>query len=112
MVAVLCSVAAGQSAAPPLPAGPQSAAQPAATKTPAQVLLGQRVLQVQHAATVCNTVVIVGDSSSYVRAISGWTPGRRFPVLIDDGTPAARDDIARVVRAFKPAHVVRFALKQ
>src|SRR5262245_59910925 len=77
--------------------------------TPPQVVLGQRVLQVQHVASVCNTVVIVSDAPSYVGAIAKWTPVRKFPVLIDDGTPAARENIARFVRAFKPAHVVRWS---
>lgn len=106
----LSTVAAAQSAGP-APAPGQTQPQPAPKALP-QVLLGQRVLAVQHAAAVCGTVVIVGDGGSYVEAISHWTPRRRFPVLIDDGTPAAREDIARFVRAFKPAHVVRFAAKQ
>jgi hypothetical protein len=76
-----------------------------------QVLLGKRVQMVQQAAAVCGTVVIVSDASSYVEAIAHWTPRRRFPVLIDDGTPAAREDIGRFVRAFKPAHVVRWSAK-
>ncbi len=75
------------------------------------MILGQRVLGLAQLGVVCNTVVIVNDATSYVQAISRWTPKRRFPVLIDDGTSEARENIARFVRSFKPAHVVRWSAK-
>jgi hypothetical protein len=68
-------------------------------------------LYIQQLAAVCNTVVIVKDATSYIQAISHWNPKRRYPVLIDDGTPAAHEDMARFVRGFKPAHVVRWSAK-
>ena len=54
------------------------------------------------------TVVIVPGGDSYIEAIAQWTPQARFPVLIDDGSARAREDIARFVRAFKPPQVVRW----
>jgi hypothetical protein len=54
---------------------------------------------------VHDVVLIVPDARSYVEAIALWRPDELTPVLIDDGTDAAREDIARFVRAFKPARV-------
>jgi hypothetical protein len=67
------------------------------------------VRQVQAKLPVAPVVVIVRDTTSYVQAISLWRINSRFPVLIDDGTPTARENIARFVRAFKPAKILRFA---
>src|SRR5204862_39496 len=71
---------------------------------------------------VIPVVAIVPDAASYVQAISTWSVSGpftaagtgsvgkgRFPVLIDDGSWRAREDIARFVRAFSPAKVVRWA---
>ncbi len=52
-------------------------------------------------------VVIVEHSSSYLDAISGWEGPIKYPILFDDGTDLARENIARFVRAFKPEDVVR-----
>lgn len=57
---------------------------------------------------VVDTVVIVPDGPSYLAALSGWSASVRYPVLIDDGSYAAGQDVARFVRAFTPASVVRF----
>ena len=76
---------------------------------PPQLILGQRVLAVQQSVEINDTVVIVTDTSSYIQAISRWQTHRRFPVLIDDGSPLAHEDIARFVRGFHPAHVVRWS---
>lgn len=70
---------------------------------------GVRVELLREHTTLHSTVVITSDARSYLEAIGRWTPDHRFPVLIDDGTRVAREDIARFVRAFKPAHVVRWA---
>ncbi|MCG3121857.1 MAG: hypothetical protein GIKADHBN_00228 [Phycisphaerales bacterium] len=73
------------------------------------LLLGQRTASIRSQIPVLSTVVIVpDDANSYIRAIAGWTPGLRYPVLIDDGSIRATEDIARFVRAFKPATVVRW----
>jgi len=53
------------------------------------------------------TVVLVGDARSYLDAIAGWEGTRRYPVLWDDGSRRATEDIARFVRAFEPTSVVR-----
>ncbi len=70
--------------------------------------LGQRVEEVRKATRVVPAVVVVRDAGSYLAAIGSWTPTRRFPVLIDDGSERGRQDIARFVRAFAPRAVVRF----
>ncbi len=57
---------------------------------------------------VVDTVVIVPDGPSYLSALSGWSASVRYPVLIDDGSYTAGQDVARFVRAFAPASVVRF----
>lgn len=56
-----------------------------------------------------STVVIVRDGASFCEAIKKWTPTSRFPVLIDDNSIQAQENIARFVRAFAPDSVVRFA---
>lgn len=110
----LCLSAAGLLGAAPSAAGgawagqtPPAASAPASL--PAPLVLGERLLRIQGAATVSDTVVIVGDAPSYLAAIGAWTPARRFPVLIDDGSDAAREDIARFVRGFAPRRVVRWS---
>jgi hypothetical protein len=82
-----------------------------AAPLPAPLMLGERLLRIQGAATVSDTVVIVGDAPSYLAAISAWSPTRRFPVLIDDGSERAREDIARFVRGFAARRVVRWSVK-
>ena len=52
-------------------------------------------------------VVIVEHSASYLDAISGWEGPVKYPILFDDGTDLARENIARFVRAFEPEDVVR-----
>lgn len=75
---------------------------------PAQQL-GARVRAVNQAVGVSPYVVVVRDERSFVEAVARWTPARRYPVLLDDGSPAAREAIARFVRAFEPAGVVQWA---
>lgn len=53
-------------------------------------------------------VVIVSDSGSYLSAIESWEGPIRFPVLYDDGTDRAREDIARFVRGFAPEKVLEY----
>ncbi|GJQ30041.1 MAG: hypothetical protein HBSAPP03_19250 [Phycisphaerae bacterium] len=86
-------------------------AQPPAAPSdpPPQVRLGQRVERVRQAAQVCPTLVIVPDAASYIEAIARWTPSLRYPVLIDDGTPATRNLIALFARGFEPMRVVRWS---
>ena len=76
---------------------------------PAQKL-GARVRAVDQAIGVSPYVVVVQDERSFVEAIARWTPARRYPVLLDDGTRAAREAIARFVRAFEPQGVVAWSV--
>ena len=93
-------------ARPAAPAQPPAPAQPAAPAAPPQGLLGLRVDRTRLDAAVIPEVLIVHDASSYLNAIANWNPQRRFPVLIDDGTDLAREDIARFIRAFEPNGVL------
>ena len=91
-------------AQPSAASAPQAAGQP----LPPQLLLGQRLAAIRARTTVLGTIVIVSDAPSYLAAIGAWSDRLRFPILIDDGTPEAREDIARFARAFRPARVLRF----
>lgn len=79
---------------------------------PPAVHLGLRAEAIQRAWPTLSTVVIVPDGKSYLRAIAAWDPKVRFPVLIDDGTAASREDIARFVRGYAPKKIVRWATKE
>jgi hypothetical protein len=76
---------------------------------PPQVQLGLRVAALQSAIPVASVVVIVPDADSFLERLGTWTPALRYPILIDDGTPLAREDIARFVRAFAPRRVLRWS---
>lgn len=76
---------------------------------PPPLRLGIRAESVLRKLPVHSTVVLVPDTNSYIEAIGRWNLQARFPVLIDDGSPAAAEDIARFVRAFSPEHVVRWS---
>jgi hypothetical protein len=76
---------------------------------PPQVQLGLRVEAVRLRAEVCGTLVIVPDAPSFLEAVAHWTPTRRYPVLIDDGTLHTRDLIALFARAFQPTRTVRWS---
>jgi hypothetical protein len=73
----------------------------------AALKLTARTSQTLARARVVPTLVIVEDTASYVDAISKWTRELRYPVLLDDGSPQAADNIGRFVRAFEPTAVVR-----
>ena len=75
---------------------------------PPAVLLGRRAEVVRRQVPVIPVLVLVPDARSYVAALSRWTVRGRFPVLIDDGSWQAQQDIARFARAFAPASVVRW----
>jgi hypothetical protein len=100
---------------PPAPATPQPPNQPPAQAAPpkfedfpAQVKLGIRAAAVRSAWPVIPVAVIVPDGDSYIDAVASWNVRGRYPVLIDDGSKQAREDIARFVRAFAPTKVVRW----
>jgi len=72
---------------------------------PAEVRLGARVETVRRNWPVAPLVVIADSPLAYLVGIAGWTPQRRYPVLLDDGSDASREDIARFVRAFEPERI-------
>lgn len=79
---------------------------------PPPLRLGARAEVVRTKLPVHGTVVIVPDARSFVEALSRWSLACRYPVLIDDGSAAATEDIARFVRGFvrgAPAVVVRWS---
>lgn len=95
---------------PAAPAEPPAAAPPSDPPT----LLSQRIAAVRQETTIAPTLVLVPDEASYFAAIAKWHDGKGrtlFPILIDDGTLAAREDIARFSRAFKPTSTLRFSAK-
>ncbi len=71
--------------------------------------LAARLEKAAAGARVIPVVVIVPDARSYLGAIERWTPTQRFPVLWDAGTVRSARDVARFVRAFAPARVVRWS---
>lgn len=79
------------------------------TRLPPPVLLGARAEVVRTQLKVRPTVVIVRTPDEFAMLIAAWSLHERFPILIDDGTDRAREDIARFVRAFEPATVVRWS---
>lgn len=100
------TLAALAHAQPQPPAGQPSSVQMRFDELPVQLQLGVRVAAVQQGVPVAPVVVVVPDDRSYAAALALWSPQRRFPVLIDDGTPTASEDIARFVRAFRPDRVL------
>lgn len=102
---------AGTALAQPAPQPAAKPALPTPDSLPPAVKLALRVEGVRLKLAVAPVVVIVPDPASYVEAIGRWTLDRRFPVLLDDGRPEAREHIARFVRAFKPEAVVRWSFK-
>ncbi len=71
--------------------------------------LAERAEDVRTKALVFPVIVVVPDVNAYLDAVSRWSPAGRFPVLIDDGTDSARENIARFARDFKPEKVVRWS---
>lgn len=90
------------------------AAQPAqdpkpTAQDPPAVLMGKRVLAVRVQIPRVSTLVIATDTDAYTKAIGSWSLQQRFPVLIDDGTPGARHNIARFIHGYKPKQILRLS---
>ncbi len=85
---------------------PSAPAPTAPGQMPPAILLAQRLAKAHTASRVLPHVVIVRDAQSFLDAVASWTPVLRFPVLIDDGTPDAAEEIARFVRGFGPQSIV------
>ena len=97
----------------PAPAKPAPAQPVSVQSLPPTLRLGARVNLVERQFAVIPTVVIVPDEASFLAAIAKWqttaTGAIRFPILIDNGTWAARTHIARFVHAFSPKSVLRWS---
>ncbi len=76
-------------------------------QAPPSFRLGVRVLTHRHARQASPVLVIADSPEAYVEAIARWTDQTIFPVLIDDGSWRAAEDIGRFARAFKPEKIVR-----
>lgn len=109
-VAPLSGAQQNPPAPPPVPtpvAAPPAAA-PQAEVVPAQ-RLGFRVATVRARIPHLSRVVVVPDGRSFIEAVGAWSLEARYPVLIDDGTWLSREAVARFVRAYAPAQVVRWS---
>jgi hypothetical protein len=126
LVLSLAGAAARQPESPAAQPAPPAEQAPRVLKLedlPAIVRVGVRAEIVRRRLGVVPVVVVVPDAASYVAAIGQWHTvrsapdgegkgasekaiGARYPVLIDDGTARARQDIGRFVRAFGPLRVV------
>ena len=101
--------AAAQDDRPPgSPTPPPAALAQPTSEMHAGVLLGRRAGSLLATRPVIRTVVIVPDPAGYAEAVGRWTPEAMFPVLIDDGSWEAQENIARFVRGFRPEGVVRW----
>jgi hypothetical protein len=89
-------------------ASPTQAAPAQAGQMPAAIVLAQRLAKAHTASRVLPHVVVVRDAQSYLDAIAAWTPVMRFPVLIDDGSAEAAEEIGRFVRGFGPQSVTHW----
>ncbi|MCC6969082.1 MAG: hypothetical protein IT434_02575, partial [Phycisphaerales bacterium] len=85
---------------------------PGSASLAAAKALGDRAIATLNRATVIPTVVIATDEASYLDAIARWTPTKRYPVLLDDGTPACAEAIGRFVRAFGPNAVYAYTMAE
>lgn len=111
LAACLLGATPGAFAQPPVVNRGQNSATPTpfdASKLPPPVLLGARIEAIRRRIPVVDQVVIVPSKEAYVDALSRWRVDARFPVLIDDGSIVARENIARFVRAFAPSKVLRW----
>jgi len=89
--------------------GPGAPAQPEQLRVedlPPLARLGVRVELLRQAWPAAPVVVLAPDAFTALDAMGHWTPQSRFPVLIDDGSARAREDIARFVRAYEPDEVL------
>jgi hypothetical protein len=97
-------------AQPAVPGEPSAAAPATSGAQPAGVQLGHRAAAVDLSVVALPMVEIAPDTGAYLAALGRWSLERgTWPVLMDDGTDRAREDIARFVRAFQPERVVRLA---
>ena len=82
--------------------------QPSQPELPPAVKLGLRVAGMERRLRVVPDLVLVDDEAQYIEAIARWRMPVCFPVLIDDGSFEAREQIGRFARGFRPRNVVRW----
>lgn len=68
---------------------------------------GLRASLIGRAARAVPVVMVVEDEGRFLEAVSGWEWPVRYPVLFDDGSVRAHEQIARFVRAYGAEKVVR-----
>ncbi|CAN5817221.1 hypothetical protein BH11PLA1_BH11PLA1_17440 [soil metagenome] len=78
----------------------------------AAVALGAHIRGTTYLRPVLPVVVIADSPRAYAAAVSAWRLEGMYPVLIDDGTFTARENIARFVRAYAPTSVLRYSAPQ
>ncbi|MFO0856322.1 MAG: hypothetical protein U0640_03065 [Phycisphaerales bacterium] len=104
LAALACAQAPATSPAGVSPQGAKPQ-QNAPVAMPPALKLGDRIAQAQQKLKVIPDVVIVHDKASFLDALAAWSPSRRFPILIDDGSPQAAEMIGQFVRGFSPTKV-------
>lgn len=107
VVALAAPLARAQDAPASDPVQPEEPRRIDLRQAPPGFRLGMRVLTHRHVRQASPVLVIADTPDDYVRAIALWTDRVIFPVLIDDGSVRAAEDIARFVRAFQPEKVLR-----
>lgn len=109
--AIPFTLAMGQSglpATPPAEREPDGRQPVTLSDLPPEVRLGVRVETARRRLPVARELVLVEEGGAYLDAIGRWSLESRFPVLIDDGSDASRERIARFVRAFEPTRILRW----
>ncbi len=76
---------------------------------PPERRLGERSAIIRNAQIVIPDLVLVRTPLEAAEAIAEWQGIVRYPVLIDDGSDGAAEDIARFVRAFGPRKILRWS---
>jgi hypothetical protein len=72
------------------------------------VILGMRVNTIKQGWAVAPVLVVTRSEEAFFDALEMWSPQARFPILFDDGSSQAREQIARFHRAFKPEKTLVF----
>ncbi|MEM7622549.1 MAG: hypothetical protein AAF235_05035, partial [Planctomycetota bacterium] len=109
-LALTCAAAGAQQASPPAPptSVPETIARIMEASDP-RLRAGLRAHVLRESQGVVPVVLLTDSPEAAADAIAAWSPGLRFPVLIDDGRRGTAEDIARFVRAFGPERVVRWS---
>ncbi|MBX3386697.1 MAG: hypothetical protein KF768_09015 [Phycisphaeraceae bacterium] len=91
----------------PQPTADSAPTPPRVDGLPPMLRLGARAGAMSQRIPAANVVLIAEDGESFLYAVSHWRLTKRFPVLIDDGSLASAQRIARFVRAYKPSSILR-----